>query len=146
MSARIPVTHAARFDLRFPCRKGEVHALTHALAPFPSLFIQAKQAGELPERRWITMMLLTQELRRMLPPLYAGENDPDPLVICKFFYPDFGWTWYGIEFDGEDLFIGLVDGDEQELGYFRLSELQENRGQLGLPIEREIEGCVQELL
>jgi len=54
------------------------------------------------------MKLLTKELREQLPPLYACENDPDPLVRAKFFYPDFSWTWYAIEFDGEDIFFGLV--------------------------------------
>jgi Protein of unknown function (DUF2958) len=83
------------------------------------------------------MMLMTKELRAKLPPLGATENNPDPLVICKFFYPDFGWTWYATEFDGDDLFFGLVDGAERELGYFRLSELMANRGAWGLPIERD---------
>lgn len=43
----------------------------------------------------------------------------------------------GIEFDGEDLFFGFVDGDFAELGYFSLKELKANRGLLGLPIERD---------
>ena len=47
------------------------------------------------------------------------------------------WTWYAIEYDGADLFYGFVDGDEPELGYFRLSELVANRGKWGLPIERD---------
>jgi hypothetical protein len=59
-------------------------------------------------------------------------------VSVKFFYPDFSWTWYPTEFDGDDLFFGLVDGFEKELGYFRLSELLENRGKLGLEIERDM--------
>ena len=84
------------------------------------------------------MELLTEELRRKLPPLYSQENVEDPMVICKFFYPDFSWTWYAIEFDGNDLFFGLVAGFENELGYFSLSELQSNRGRLGLPIERDL--------
>lgn len=83
------------------------------------------------------MMLLTKALRKQLPPLYTTENEVDPRVICKFFYPDFSWTWYAIEFDGEDLFFGFVDGDFPELGYFRLSELTSNRGKLGMPIERD---------
>ena len=84
------------------------------------------------------MELLTQELREQLPPLYSQEQEPDPLVICKFFTPDSSWTWYALEFDGEDVFFGLVDGFEQELGYFRLSELMQARGPFGLPIERDI--------
>lgn len=59
------------------------------------------------------------------------------MVRVKFFYPDFSWTWYAIEFDGDDLFFGLVDGFEKELGYFRLSELLQNRGKFGMEIERD---------
>ncbi len=84
------------------------------------------------------MELLTKELREQLPPLYAQEHEDDPLVICKFFTPDSSWTWYPLEFDGEDVFFGLVIGFEFELGYFSLSELQAARGPLGLPIERDL--------
>jgi len=84
------------------------------------------------------MKLLTNELRRKLPPLYAAEHEEDPLVICKFFTPDSSWTWYAIEFDGDDTFFGFVEGLENELGYFSLSELESVRGPLGLPIERDL--------
>ena len=84
------------------------------------------------------MELLTEELRQQLPPLYSQEHVDDPLVVCKFFTPDSNWTWYVMEFDGEDLFFGLVVGFEKELGYFTLSELEEARGPLGLPIERDL--------
>jgi hypothetical protein len=41
--------------------------------------------------------------------------------------------------EGDDfLFFGLVDGQEKELGYFRLSELESARGPLGLRIERDL--------
>ena len=36
------------------------------------------------------------------------------------------------------IFFGLVAGHEVELGYFALSELEEARGPLGLPIERDL--------
>jgi hypothetical protein len=42
------------------------------------------------------------------------------------------------QFDGSDLFFGAVAGIEFELGYFRLSELEETRGPFGLPIERDL--------
>lgn len=83
------------------------------------------------------MELLTKELRRRLPPLYSSESIKDPQVICKFFLPDFSWTWYAIEFDGTDTFYGYVAGDESEVGYFSLSELTSIRGKLGLPMERD---------
>ena len=84
------------------------------------------------------MKLLTKALRKQLPPLYSTEAQSDPMVICKFFYPSFDWTWYAIEYDGQDVFFGLVDGLEVELGYFWLSELERVRGKLGLPVERDL--------
>jgi len=69
----------------------------------------------------MVMMLLTQEIRRKLPKLYACEEVKDPMVWCKFFIPDSNWTWYVVEFDGQDTFNGLVDGFERELGYFLVS-------------------------
>jgi hypothetical protein len=84
------------------------------------------------------MHLLTKELRQKFPPLYSSENEADPLVVCKFFTPDSSWTWYAIEFDGDDTFFGWVEGLENELGYFSLSELESVRGPLGLPIERDL--------
>lgn len=86
------------------------------------------------------MQLLTDDLRKTLPKLYATEKLPEDktIVRCKFFTPDSDWTWYAIEFDGDDLFYGLVIGWEAELGYFSLSELESVRGPLGLPIERDL--------
>lgn len=85
------------------------------------------------------MMLLTKELRQQFPKLYATESIPleDKKVIAKFFTPDSNWTWYAVEFDGDDLFWGLVQGFEKEWGYFSLKELQTVRGKLGLPVERD---------
>lgn len=84
------------------------------------------------------MKLLTQELRRRLPALYAAERKQDPTLHVKFFTPWTSWTWYAAEFDGEDLFFGLVDGFELEWGYFSLQELTSIRGPGGLRIERDL--------
>ena len=84
------------------------------------------------------MKLLTQEIKRALPPLGSQDGKGlDAVARVKFFTPDGGWTWYATEFDGEDTFFGLVVGFEAELGYFQLSELEQVRGRLGLPIERD---------
>ena len=84
------------------------------------------------------MKLLTKAILRKLPPLYSQEEKGlDAIAWVKFFTPDHGWTWWASEFDGEDLFFGLVHGAEKELGYFRLSELKQVRGVLGLPVERD---------
>jgi hypothetical protein len=80
------------------------------------------------------MMLLTKANRKALAP-YGSEAK---MAVVKFFTPDSSWTWYASEFDGEDLFFGLVDGHEKELGSFSLSELKSIRGRFGLPIERDL--------
>jgi hypothetical protein len=85
------------------------------------------------------MQLVIEALKKQLPPLYATEKDEDPMVWCKFFYPFFAWTWYAIEFDGDDLFFGFVDGDYPELGYFSLSELTKTPDKMGRPIERAMD-------
>lgn len=88
------------------------------------------------------MKLLTKELRRILPPLYSQDNLGGKAVAWgKFFTPAGSWTWYACEGspEGEDyMFFGLVDGQFKELGYFSLSELENARGPLGLPIERDL--------
>src|SRR5947207_5571288 len=81
---------------------------------------------------------VTEGAPRTTSPALPQEAVADPLVICKFFTPDAQWTWYALEFDGDDVFFGLVVGLEPELGYFLLSELTRARGPLGLPIERDV--------
>lgn len=85
------------------------------------------------------MKLLTKELRAKLPKLGATEDIPggERIAIVKFFTPDSSWTWYAVEFDGDDQFFGWVHGFEKEWGYFSLKELESVRGRLGLPIERD---------
>ncbi len=87
------------------------------------------------------MQLLTEELKRSLPPLYSQEADADPVVYAKFFTPDANWTWWVTEGspDGEDFrFFGYVQGLADEWGYFLLSELSAARGPFGLAIERDL--------
>ena len=87
----------------------------------------------------MTMKLLTQEIRKKLPKLYEQDGKGgDAIVYLKMFCPDSDWTFFATEFDGKDMFFGLVDGFEKELGYFSLKELQSVKGPLGLPIERDL--------
>jgi len=84
------------------------------------------------------MKLLTQEIRKKLPPLYAQEDKKGKAIAyLKLFTPDSQWSWYATEFDGKDTFFGLVDGHEKELGYFSLAEIEQVEGPMGLPIERD---------
>ena len=83
--------------------------------------------------------LLDQDSREKLPPLNSGEKlGLEAFAQVKFFTPDSNWTWYASEFDGEDIFFGLVDGLETELGYFSLKELNEVHGPMRLQIERDL--------
>ena len=85
------------------------------------------------------MQLLTKELRRKLPSLGSQDGKGGKAVAyVKFFTPDSSWTWYATEYDGQDTFFGLVEGQEKELGYFSLSELESARGPMGLAIERDL--------
>jgi Protein of unknown function (DUF2958) len=84
------------------------------------------------------MTLLTDEIKHQLSPLYSTEQTPDPIAWVKFFTPDASWTWYATEFDGEDTLFGLVQGQDEEMGYFSLSELQTLQGPFGLRVERDI--------
>jgi hypothetical protein len=85
------------------------------------------------------MQLLTKEIRGKLSPLGSQDSKGGQAVAhVKFFTPDSNWTWWATEFDGEDTFFGLVEGQEKELGYFSLAELSSVRGPMGLAIERDL--------
>ena len=85
------------------------------------------------------MKLLTQADRKKLPRLYGTEGIrvEDKILRVKFFTPTSNWTWYGVEFDGNDRFFGYVEGVENEWGYFSLKELSEVKGPMGVGIERD---------
>jgi hypothetical protein len=88
------------------------------------------------------MKMMTKEVEKRIPALYSQEINSNPTVQAKFFTPWSNWTWYVTEGekkeDGDWLFFGYVVGQEKELGYFTLSELQSVRGRFGLKIERDM--------
>jgi len=94
------------------------------------------------------MKLLPKEIREILPPLYSQDGKGGKAVVyAKYFTPSSSWTWLATEGEpvldesGKEVdfkFFGLVEGHEKELGYFVLSELEEVRGPMGLPIERDL--------
>lgn len=86
------------------------------------------------------MELLTEELRKELPPLYAQEGNKDPTVYAKFFFPAGRWTWFATEGSQEEddfIFFGYVVGDFEEWGNFSLNELQ-SVSIHGLTVERDL--------
>ena len=72
----------------------------------------------------------------------ALADDRDHLPVVKLFTPDAGATWLLTECDPDepDRLFGLCDLGLgcPELGYVSLAEITEVRGQLGLPVERDI--------
>ena len=87
------------------------------------------------------MILLPPELRATLPALYAQEKVKDPIVHIKFFTPWTRWTWFVTEGEEQEdtfMFFGHIIGQEEELGYFTLEELESINGPAGLKIERDL--------
>ncbi|MFB9948923.1 DUF2958 domain-containing protein [Rhizobium puerariae] len=72
------------------------------------------------------------------------HEDFDPRPVVKLFTPDGSATWLITEAheepDGNMRLFGLMDlgFGSPELGYAMLSEIEEVRGGLGLPVERDL--------
>ena len=61
-----------------------------------------------------------------IPSIGETEMLRDPIVLIKLFHPSTSWSWFITEYSKDgDLCFGLVDGHEQELGYFSLKELRQ---------------------
>ncbi len=88
------------------------------------------------------MMLLTKAIQKKLPKLYSQEKVENPVAQVKFFDPCGSFTWYVLEYDGDDTFFGKVISHlcpEGELGYFSLSELKAIKTKtFNLGIERDL--------
>lgn len=85
------------------------------------------------------MKLMTKALEARFAKVGRQEAlGEDAVVIAKFFHPMSSWTWYATEFDeATQTFFGLVDGHEEELGYFSLTEMAEVKVR-GLGVERDL--------
>lgn len=86
------------------------------------------------------MKLLTKALAAKLPALYSQDGKGDEAIVyAKFFHCLSGKYWYATEYDPEDRrFFGWVyAGQDSELGYFSLDELEATRVK-GIPMERDL--------
>jgi len=89
------------------------------------------------------MKLMTKEILRLLPKLYANEGKPATAVKVplKLFDSCGRLTLYVTEFDGDDTLYGYMISpggpDCDEFGYSSLRELSKVRNRLGLGIERD---------
>lgn len=91
------------------------------------------------------MQLITDEqFDMLLENARKSAADPafDPRPVVKLFTPDGGATWLisAVDPDDPDILEGLCDLGLGcvEFGTVRLSEIQEVRGALGLPVERDV--------
>ena len=88
------------------------------------------------------MKLMTPKLEARFLEVGSQENNPDPLIIAKYFNPSGAGTWYATEYNPTDrVFFGYVSifGDaNDEWGTFSLDELMEVKGAMGLGIERDL--------
>lgn len=90
------------------------------------------------------MNLMTQELLAKFSKVGRQGNNPDPLVIAKFFNPCGRQTWLATEYDPQErMFFGYVSlfntEHENEFGYFSLEDLLVLRIKpFGLAIERDL--------
>lgn len=82
--------------------------------------------------------LMPNGVAAKVPPLYATEDEGDPVARVKLFSR--AWTWYVTEYDpatGEA--FGLVEGFADEWGYFSIPEMEElNRSHGMNVVERDV--------
>ena len=79
--------------------------------------------------------LMTEEIAETVPRLYGQDGADDPIVHVHYFSCVNGWDWYLTEFDprtGEA--FGLVEGYDDELGYFSLREMAELNRSMGFAV------------
>lgn len=84
--------------------------------------------------------LMPKEVAATVPPLYATEDEGDPIARVKLFSSVSAWTWYVTEYDpatGEA--FGLVEGFADEWGYFSIPEMEAvNRSRGFNVVERDV--------
>ncbi len=82
--------------------------------------------------------LMTREITEGLPRLYEQDGAEDLTVYVHYFSCVNGWDWWLLEFDGTDEVFGLVEGYDDELGYFSIKEMEELNRQMGFAaVERD---------
>jgi hypothetical protein len=90
----------------------------------------------------MTTPLLTPALHQRFVELGPQDygDDAKEIVVSHFFLPGSGLDWYAIAYDedgGVPQLFCLVRGQEIELGYVALAELESVRSPLGLAVERD---------
>ena len=91
------------------------------------------------------MKLMTPEIEKTLPKLYATEDTPthEKIAWLKIFDPCGRLTYYATEYDPEErIFFGYMvsplGADCDEFGNSSLDEFEAIKGRFGLGLERDI--------
>ena len=78
------------------------------------------------------MRLMTKALERRFARIGCQENDPDPIIVAKFFNPQGAGTWYATEYDPEERiifgYVSIFGDHNDEWGTTALSELESYPG------------------
>ena len=94
--------------------------------------------GRVPGTEEEMQQLMTEEIAKTVPRLYGQDGAEDPTVYAHYFSCVNGWDWWLLEFDGTDEAFGLVEGYDDELGYFSIKEMEELNRQMGFAaVERD---------
>lgn len=73
------------------------------------------------------MDLIPDKIKGKIPKLYETEvtDINSKLALVKLSAPGTYWNWYVVEYDGNDVCFGLIEGHDVEFGYFSIKELSE---------------------
>jgi hypothetical protein len=83
-------------------------------------------------------MLMDKQLEELLPQLYEQDGKDEQIVYVRYYCELIDWCWYAMEYSPlQRLFFGLVIGDETELGYFTLDELESIGYKYGVDVQRD---------
>lgn len=124
-----------------PLRSGAASAGAEASAADAALRFCAQRReskGHAPGTEEDMQQLMTEEIAKTVPRLYGQDGTEDPTVYAHYFSCVNGWDWWLLEFDGTDEAFGLVEGYDDELGYFSIKEMAELNRQMGFAaVERD---------
>lgn len=92
------------------------------------------------------MMILPEDIKRVMPPLFSTRKQKDPWIVCRFVDPVGIAAWYVLEgkelSEGNYLFYAYIMSSKTFFGYvtlFQLMRMKDGMWSLkGLPIERDM--------
>lgn len=88
------------------------------------------------------MNLMPKKLEARFAQVGSQSENPDPIVVAKYFDPCSFARWFATEYNPEDKmlfgYVSLYGDHNDEWGYFSLRELARYQGAIGVGIERDL--------